>query len=347
MAYVDADKRVKIISWGSVIAGAITVLAVLLLLSLLTSGLGLGAIDAQSSDPLSGAGSTFGWMSAVSLLIALGVGGYLAGYLSGVAGWVHGFLTWALAMLVAAYLSFAAIGGAISLTGNVIGGVANATGAVAGAAGNALGGAAGAAGNAIGGLTQALDRQVINTVDGDEIAAQLRQAVQQANIEALQPDLIEAELTGARDDVTTAGQDLLNNPGDYEAIVERLIASLQDRVETLSAEINRDDVVAAISANTNLSEAQVEEAADRAIGLYQDTAETARVQLNNVEAAVTEAQQRLVALQEQAKEQADRAAAAAASAALWAFFGALLGAVVAIGAGVIGARSPVDARPRY
>ena len=344
MAYVEADKRLKIISWGSVIAGALTVLAISLLLSLLTSGLGLGMVDAQSNDPLNGVGATFGWTSAIALLISLAAGGYLAGYLSGVAGWVHGFLTWAVALLIAAFLSFAAIGGAINLSGALLGGAANITGSVAGAAGNAVGGAAGIIGNAATSLADTLDTNGITDVDGDDVAAQLRQAAGQANLQALQPELIQEQLTGARQDVTTAGQELLANPQNYETIANDLLAALQARVTTLESEIDRDAVVTAIADNTTLTEPQVQQAADRAIELYQGIATTAREQLNTIEQSVTTAQARLKTLQAQALEQADRAAAAASSAALWAFFGALLGGVVAVGAGIIGARSPVDAR---
>jgi hypothetical protein len=348
MAYVEtAERRLKVISWGSVIAGALTVLAVSLLLSLLTTGLGLGMVDATSNDPLGGVGATFGWTSAVALLVSLAAGGYLAGYLSGVAGWVHGFLTWALAMLIAAYLSFAAIGGAVNVGGQLLGGAINVTGAAAGAAGNAIGGAAGLAGNAASGLADMLNADQISDIDGDDVVAQLRQAANQANLEALQPQLVEDQLDGARQEITAAGRNLLSNPGDYEAIVSQLVDQLKARVGTLESEINRDDIVKAISDNTTLDEQQVQQAADRAVELYQGVATSAREQISNFEQTVTATQAQIKQVEAQAREQADRAAAAASSAALWGFGGALLGALVAIGAAIFGARSPVDARNRY
>ena len=348
MAYVevDADRRVKIVSWGSVIAGAVTVLAVSLLLSLLAGGLGLGQVDADASNPLGGVGATFGWSSALFLLISLAAGGYVAGYLSGIGGWIHGFLTWAVAMLVAAWLSVSALGGIINTTGSVLGGAANATGGAARAATDVAGGATDLIGNAVGALAATVDDQLFDDLDV-EVRRQLALAARQADLAALEPQLIEDQLAGARADIAQAGQALAMDPTNYATIVEDLLATLRDRAETLTEEINRDDVVAAIAANTTLSDAQVEDGADRVIALYNSLAAEVRDQVNSIDETVSAAQDRLVALQDRALEQAQRAADAASSAALWAFFGGLIGAGVAIGAGVMGTRSPVAVRGRF
>jgi hypothetical protein len=345
MAHLDVDRRFSAISWGSVFAGALTVLAVSMLLSLLSSAFGLGMVDATSNDPLAGVGSAFGWSSALFLLISLAAGGYLAGYLSGVAGWVHGFLTWAIALLIAAYLSFAAIGGALNVSGAVLGGAANVAGSTVSAAGQAVGGVGSAVGSAVSGLANRLDGSNLQ-IDGGDALAQLRRATQDANLEALQPQLIEQQLSAGREDISNAAQDLLSNPTNYEAISKTLLDKLRERVATVRSEVNRDDVVKAIADNTTLSEPEVQQAADHAIGLYTEIANKAGDQLDAIDRNVTAAQERLTELKAQALEQADRTAAAAASASLWAFFGALLGAIVAVVAGIIGARSPITAR-RY
>lgn len=348
MAYVEveAGRRIKIVSWSAVIAGAVTVLAISLLLSLLASGMGLDQVDADATNPLSGVGATFGWSSAVFLLLSLAAGGYVAGYLSGVAGWIHGFLTWALAMLVAAWLSVAALGGVINMTGTVLGGVASATTSAAGAATSAVGGAADLVGNAVSSLSTTLDEQVFDEIDAD-VTGQLSAAVEQADLSALEPQVIEDQLAGARTDVTQAAQSLIADPTSYDAVLETLLADLRARVETLNSEINREDIVAAIAANTTLTDEQVEQAADRAMELYTDLATQARGQIETLDETVTAAQERLVALQERAIQQAERTANAASSAAYWAFFGALIGGVVAIAAGIMGTRSPVASRTRY
>lgn len=343
---VEAERRVKIISWGSVIAGAITVLSISLLLSFLSSAIGVGTVDADAANPLEGVGTAFGWTSALFVLISLAAGGYVAGYLSGVAGWVHGFLTWALAMLVAAWLSIAALGGAINMADNVLGGVANVTGSAASAAGSAVGGATDLLGNGVSSLTTMLNDEVFEETDID-MRNQLSRAVQQADLSALEPRLIEDQVAGARADLASAAQALATDPTDFQAIVDDLLADLRARVETLNSEINRDDVVAAIAANTTLSETEVEQAADRVMTLYSDLATQARNQIETLDETITAAQERLVALQARIADQAQRAADAASGAALWAFFAALIGGAVAVGAGILGTRTPAAARTRY
>lgn len=345
-AEVDADRRVKIVSWGSVIAGAVTVLAVSLLLSLLAGGMGLGQVDADANNPLGGVGATFGWSSALFLLISLAAGGYVAGYLSGVGGWIHGFLTWAVAMLVAAWLSVAALGGIINTTGSVLGGAANVTGNAAQAATNVAGGTTALIGNAVNTLATTVDEQIFDDLDVD-VRDQLTQAARQIDLAALEPEVIENQLEGARADLVQAGRALVMDPTAYGTVIDDLLASLRERAETLNAEINRDDVVAAIAANTTLTDAQVEDAADRVIALYNDLATEVRDQVNSTDETVSAAQERLVALQDRALEQAERAADAASGAALWAFFGGLIGAGVAVAAGVMGTRSPVALRSRF
>ncbi|GHA15849.1 hypothetical protein GCM10007989_08360 [Devosia pacifica] len=347
MTYVETDSRLKIISWGSVIAGAVTVLAITFALSLAVSWLGLGVVDVDSNDPLAGVGTTFGWASAAALIISLAAGGYIAGYLSGVAGWVHGFLTWAVALIVAAIISFSAVGGIIGATGNVVGSIANVTGSAASATGSAVSSVASAITPQVDNLINTLDEQVLDDIDQQEATATLRRALSQVELSELEPDLIQEQIAGARTDIAQAAEQLVTQPTDFQTVLDELISSLQSRVETLESEINREDVVAAIADNTTLSESEVEQAADRVIGVYEDLAATASAQLNDVEQAVTRAQSRIAVLQEQAVEQADRATEAVSEAAGWAFLALFIGAVIATLAGIAGTEAPVASRTRF
>jgi hypothetical protein len=131
-------------SWGAIVAGAVGATVVSLILMLLGSGMGLTAISPWSNAGVSAA--TLGvWAIAwlvVTQWISAGVGGYLAGRLR--ARWTtipadevffrdtaHGFLAWALSILVAA-----------TLLGSALSGIAGSTmQAAAGMAGPALAGA--------------------------------------------------------------------------------------------------------------------------------------------------------------------------------------------------------------
>jgi hypothetical protein len=61
----------RIISWGAVIAGVVTLLALTLLLSLITAALGLGMADFTAENPGEGVGIATGLWSIVTLVLAL------------------------------------------------------------------------------------------------------------------------------------------------------------------------------------------------------------------------------------------------------------------------------------
>lgn len=120
------DDRVgdrKNISWGAVIAGVVTFLALTILLSLITAALGLGMADLTSNNPGEGVGVATGISSVITLAIALAGGGYVAGLLAGRAGLIHGFLTWATSLLVIVVLAGALVGNILGAAGTVVGGV--------------------------------------------------------------------------------------------------------------------------------------------------------------------------------------------------------------------------------
>jgi len=109
----DRVGRSSNISWGAVIAGVVTFLAVTVMLSLVTAGLGLA-----------GAGVGAGIWSIVAVALALAAGGFVAGALAVRGGLIHGFLTWATSLVVALVL-------AVMLGASVLGAVGGAIGQLA------------------------------------------------------------------------------------------------------------------------------------------------------------------------------------------------------------------------
>jgi len=106
------------VSWGAIIAGVVTFLAVSVLLSLVTAGIGLG-----------GSGIGAGIWSVIALALALAAGGFVAGALAVRSGLLHGFLTWATSLVVALALT---VWLSASLLGAVGGIVSSATQALSG-----------------------------------------------------------------------------------------------------------------------------------------------------------------------------------------------------------------------
>ena len=124
-ALIGTDRRGRLAntSWGAILAGVVTFLAVAVLLSLVTAAIGLGGAS----------GTTTGIWSAVSTALALAAAGYVTGALAVRSGLLHGFLTWATSV-VAAVVLVAWLGSSLlGVLGGVLGQVADtATEVVAG-----------------------------------------------------------------------------------------------------------------------------------------------------------------------------------------------------------------------
>ena len=133
---IGTDRRhtVANVSWGAIAAGVVTVLAVTVLLSLVTAGIGLD-----------GSGTAAGIWSIVSLALAIAAGGYVAGALAVRGGLIHGFLTWAASLLtalvLATWLSTSLLGAVGGVVGQVTQAAAQATEATPSAIADAVQGA--------------------------------------------------------------------------------------------------------------------------------------------------------------------------------------------------------------
>lgn len=137
------------VSWGAVIAGVMTFLAVTVLLSLVTVGIGL-----------TGSGVGAGIWSVIALALALAAAGYVAGALAVRSGLLHGFLTWATSLVVALALT-------VWLGASLLGAVGGVVGTVASSASEALSGTD--------------TSQVVEDAQGSVSEEDMQQAEDQAN----------------------------------------------------------------------------------------------------------------------------------------------------------------------
>lgn len=152
-AAVEESSSVSGVSWGAIFAGAAGAAALSLILILLGSGLGFSAMSPWANEGASAKTigiSTVVWL-ALTQIVASGLGGYLAGRLR--VKWAnmhgdevyfrdtaHGFLSWAVATLVAAVLVVGSVSGVV---GSGVKAGATAVAGVAGTAATAAGSAAG------------------------------------------------------------------------------------------------------------------------------------------------------------------------------------------------------------
>lgn len=324
------------VSWGSIIGGVVSALAVSLLMSLLGTAIGFGMIDPMSSDPVGGVGTTFGIWSGVSLLISLAVGGFVAGRLAGFAGYIHGFLVWASSLIIAVLLSVMAIGGAAHLAGSAVSSVSSVTGSALSGAGDIAGGLA----HGVGDLTGKIDERfrLSDHFDQQDISGDVRQALQKSGIPALQPDYLDQQLQAAHQDMMKAFDTVRQDPRQFDQAAQQFITSLKQRVEGLSQQIDRNAAVTALVNNGQMSQQQAEQTIDQAIQRYQQTISAARDRFNQVEQQVNDVRQQADQMIDQARQQAARATSAVASSATWGFIGLVIAAIVSGIAGRIGAR---------
>jgi hypothetical protein len=108
--------------WSAIVGGAVAALGIQIILTLL--GVGLGAAMTNPASDASGADAEGAGMGAVAWLIAsgvisFGIGGFVAGCMSGVirtgGGAMHGVLAWALAAVLGATVT--AMAGSAALGG--------------------------------------------------------------------------------------------------------------------------------------------------------------------------------------------------------------------------------------
>lgn len=158
-----AESSQSAVSWGAIIAGAITGAALALILLALGAGFGLASVSPWQGQGVSG--TTFGAIAALWLIIvqivSSTIGGYLTGRLrtrwSGIKpdeayfrDTAHGFLSWAVGALVSATILGSAasslIGGTVQAGGSVVSGLGSAITQVGGQAAGAAAGQATAQG---------------------------------------------------------------------------------------------------------------------------------------------------------------------------------------------------------
>jgi hypothetical protein len=177
VAVEGAPKLSSRVSWGAIFAGAFVAVVVGAMINLLGAGVGGLTIDVRGgSTPdlstLTTAGAV--WLIA-STLVALAVGGFIAGRLSGTAdsedGLCHGLAVWA----VAALLGAATIGSAVSTAvGSLVSGGGAALGGLATAAAPAVGAAAdGSMQSLIDQISATLGAADVDTAPPDQLTRQL------------------------------------------------------------------------------------------------------------------------------------------------------------------------------
>lgn len=317
------------ISWGAILAGVVIALVVQLLLGILGIGIGASTIDPLSeSNPVSGIGIGAGIWFAVSLLLALFAGGYVAGHMAGIQrrqdGLLHGLITWGLTTLLTFYLLTTTVG-------SLIGGTARALGSGLSAAGSGIAAVAPTVADAAGNAATAVGNQVQGTGDLDlsALQRQVEGILNQVGVDTSGVSGAISETISTTEQLSETVSEVADDPQSREELAALIQRIATNGGETFS-DANREELTAFIAERGGRTPAEAEALVNDLEQNYQEL----RAQAQETTAQVQEAGQEALAEAEQTAREAGQAAAeGVASAAIWTFVGLLLSAVAAAAGG--------------
>lgn len=323
---IASDSRVqRRISWGAILAGVVIALVVQLVLGILGIAIGASTIDPLAeANPVSGIGVGAGIWFAVSLLLALFAGGYVAGRLAGVPrrqdGLLHGLLTWGLTTLLTFYLLTTTVGGLIGGTARVLGNGLSAAGSGIAAVAPTI---AGAAGNA----ADAVSEQVQGTGDLDlsTLQQQVEGILNQVGVDTSAVSGTISETISTTQQLSETVSEVADDPQSREELAALIQRIATNGGETFS-DADRQELTTFITERGGRTPAEAEELVNDLDQSYQEIRTQAQEAADQAQAAGQEA---LAEAEQTAREAGQTAAEGVASAAIWTFVGLLLSAAAA------------------
>lgn len=336
MEHVNLIPVRKRVSWGSIFAGAVTVLAISILISMLVTSIGLYQFDPTDNDPASGIGATVGIGTAISMIVSFLIGGFVAGKLAGTDGVIHGLVVWAVTSIIAILMVVFMAVGAVKMTANVLGSVTS-------VAGNVLSNAGSIAGKGVSQLAgQAKDLfgdiDLQSNMKGDSVSRDVRRALRRSGVKELNPDYIDNQLKAVKNDLKKTVKKIVANPDNADQLIDGFGNRLQARAKNFTNNVNRNDVSRAIANNTNLSKAEADRAVDQYMNRIDEAAAQANEAIDKLEQDVQKVKQEWQEIKQKALVDAEKAANAAATSALISFFALLIAAVLCCWAGYFGTK---------
>jgi hypothetical protein len=233
------------ISWGAIFAGAITALSLWILLYAFGLAVGLSSLNPANPGSVRGAGIFTGVWSLIAPLVALFVGGYVAGRgaptMTRGTGASHGLVVWGLTTLVGASM-FAMVASAL------VGGVVSVGKAAASAGSSALGAAAtGASGAA---RSVGIDADDVLAPVNDRLRAEGKPTVSADQLEAATRDVAQTAVRGGGLDRDTLAAAIARNTALSRPDAEEIADRIEARVQQASGEVSDRMHAAAQKAET-------------------------------------------------------------------------------------------------
>jgi ribosomal silencing factor RsfS len=302
-------------SWGAVLAGCTIALVTYLTLSVLGTAIGAATIDPlREANPVSGLGAGAGIWLALSTLVSIAAGAFVAGRLATVRGGMHGLLSWAVTSLIATWLVAALASSAVGAVSGVVGKGLSLTGQGIAAAAPALGN----------GVQEELKQQGI-ALDWGDLRGQLDTVLRQTGKAELNPERLKNQAETVSNDGKATATGVAQTPQAASDALAAWFDRVRAQAKPAIDAADRDALVNLIVARTGKSRAQAEQIADNYAQSYQK--------------AVAQYESLKRTAEQKARQAGDVAARGVSRAAWTTLVLLILGAGIAFGAGRFGRRS--------
>ncbi|KEC54747.1 TIGR04086 family membrane protein [Bartonella koehlerae] len=327
------------ISWSAIFAGLVTALSTSICLSFLVAAFGLSKMDFTSSTPFAGSFLSFGVGSLIVTLISLALGGFVSGRFAESSGTLHGFLTWALLTLLMTLQAIYVVSSTAKIGAHAA--VEN-TSAIGQTINNFKTNISPLLSKFNGESFENFLRETKdNGVDFDKISNELRIFLNKSDIPALNPDRLKKSYQAALNDIGEAITAFKNDPSHYRTTLKDLGERLSDRIEAITAKVDRSDIINALM-NNGMTRADAQTAANKALHVYQTAEEKTEKAIKALEEQAETLSQNLDDSIKDARHSATKVMKTASYMGWWGFLGSLIGAMISSVCGYYGYRIRKD-----
>lgn len=303
----EAVHFLRRVSWGSILAGTAVAIVVQIMFTLLAISFGMGMVDPRTeANPMSGVGMAMGIWTAVGALVALFIGGWVAGRMAGSAEksetTLHGVVTWAVVTLVIIWTMTSVLGSVLNT------------------ATSALGTALRAAGQGISAVVP--ENASLPNVSGPQIQNTAQTFLQQMGIS---PQTVDQYLTSSRQQLGDAATAAATNPQQAYDEITTTLTNIAQRGGNIAQTVSTQDAANVIAKNTGLPPEKANELAQQWKQRIEQTdfRQQARQTTSQVQTSLAKA--------------GDAVAGGISSAAAWTFVSILLGLIAAAAGGALAA----------
>lgn len=326
---MDSKQVGNNISWSSVLAGVVTFIALSVLFSLVSASIGLGVTDLTANNPLAGVGTGMIVWTIISFVLSLAAAGFVAGLSANRAGVVHGFLTWAVSLVVIIFIATSTVSSVFGAIGSLLGHTGNAVGNVVG---NTTQVAATLTQDAFDNISQQV------SIDTENLDKAVVEALEKTEIEQLQPNYLQAQLDATIADVKDAGHRVIVQGEDIQVVTEEVLQNVETRLTAIGESLDEETLKTEIAKNTDLTATEVDKAVANIKSAYETTQTEAKRLLNQAKMNIETLRVQAEAALAESIQTTNDVMNATAKYSLVAFFGLVLAAVAASSAGYYGSK---------